>query len=138
MQGSPNTEPDNQYQARFGATSMDADDAVPKCVLTTVKPGDGTRYPTVGASLRVHYEGFLENGDKFDSSRERGRPFEFKLGAGQVIPGLDNNIPAMSVGQIAKIVIPPTLAYGVRGYPPIVPPNEILTFELELISFHAG
>jgi len=70
-----------------------------------------------------------------DSSRVRGQPIEFVVGVGQVIEGWDQNLLRMSRGQTAKLVVPPKLAYGPRGYPPVIPPNSTLTFELELISF---
>ena len=75
------------------------------------------------------------NGSKFDSSRARGQPIEFVIGQGRVIQGWDRNIVRMSRGQTARLVVPPKLAYGPRGYPPIIPPNSTLTFEIELISF---
>jgi FK506-binding protein 1 len=89
------------------------------CQMETIKPGDSTHYPEAGDTVRVHYEGFTEDGTKFDSSRERGRPIDFKVGDGQVIPGWEECIPKMSRGQIAKLVIPPVHAYGATGYPPV-------------------
>jgi FKBP-type peptidyl-prolyl cis-trans isomerase len=72
---------------------------------------------------------------KIDSSRDRKTPLEFRLGLGQVIPGVEIAVKRMSRGQKVRVLIPPTLAYGPRGYPPIIPPKSSLLFEIELISF---
>jgi FKBP-type peptidyl-prolyl cis-trans isomerase len=72
---------------------------------------------------------------KIDSSRDRKAPLEFRVGLGQVIPGLDVAMKRMSRGQRAKITIPPAMAYGSRGYPPIIPPSSTLVMDVELISF---
>lgn len=104
--------------------------------IETTKPGDGTHFPKKGSTVRVHYVGtFPEDGRKFDSSRDRNRPFEFKLGVGQVIQGWDEALAKMSKNQIAKLTISPDYAYGARGYPPVIPPHQTLIFEVELISF---
>ena len=97
--------------------------------------GDGINYPRAGQTVTVHYTGFLPNGEQFDSSRDRGRPFKFKLGAEQVIPGLDAGVAQLSIGERAKISIPSDKAYGSRGFPGLVPPNSALVFDLELITF---
>mmetsp|Transcript_18871 Transcript_18871/g.24515 ORF Transcript_18871/g.24515 Transcript_18871/m.24515 type:complete len:120 (-) Transcript_18871:218-577(-) len=104
-------------------------------VLHTTKPGDGVNFPSNGCTVKVHYEGFLENGSKFDSSRDKKRPFNFKLGAGQVIQGWDIGVAKMSRGQIAKLTIPAAYGYGPQGYPPIIPQNATLIFEVELLDF---
>jgi len=98
--------------------------------------GDGINYPRKGQTVTVHYTGYLPDGGLFDSSRDRGKPFKFKLGAEQVIPGLDKGVAQLSIGERAKIVIPPRLAYGERGFPGLVPPNSELIFDLELITFN--
>ncbi|KAJ0402479.1 hypothetical protein P43SY_003411 [Pythium insidiosum] len=103
--------------------------------IETIKAGDGVNFPKAGDTVRVHYVGTLTNGSKFDSSRDRGRPFEFKLGAGQVIRGWDEGVAKLSKGQIAKLTLPHEYAYGERGYPPIIPAKATLIFEVELISF---
>jgi len=106
------------------------------CTIETIRPGDSTHYPTKGCTVRVHYEGFLARNNKlFDSSRQRGRPFEFKLGEMQVIQGWEEMIPRMSRGQIARVTIPSEKAYGITGYPPIIPPDSELIFEIELLAF---
>eukprot|EP00586_Coscinodiscus_wailesii_P012095 CAMPEP_0172499362 /NCGR_PEP_ID=MMETSP1066-20121228/126295_1 /TAXON_ID=671091 /ORGANISM="Coscinodiscus wailesii, Strain CCMP2513" /LENGTH=151 /DNA_ID=CAMNT_0013273069 /DNA_START=24 /DNA_END=479 /DNA_ORIENTATION=+ len=104
-------------------------------LLRTLKAGDATNFPQRGDTCRVHYEGFLEDGTKFDSSRDRKQTFQFRLGMGQVVEGFDVAVAQMSVGQIAQISIPHIYAYGIYGYPPIIPPRSTLTFEIELINF---
>lgn len=86
--------------------------------------------------MSVHYVGTLTDGSKFDSSRDRGRPFQFELGAGQVIRGWDEGVAQMSKGQVAKLTLPHEYAYGERGYPPVIPPKATLIFEVELLSFN--
>ncbi|RVE62059.1 hypothetical protein OJAV_G00176890 [Oryzias javanicus] len=102
--------------------------------VQTVRPGDGKTFPQKGHTVTVHYVGTLMNGKKFDSSRDRGEPFQFKLGAGEVIRGWDDGVAQMSVGQLAKLTCSPDFAYGSRGYPPIIPPNATLIFEVELLK----
>lgn len=87
-----------------------------------------------GKTVTVHYVGNLQaNGEKFDSSRDRGNPFSFRLGAGQVIPGWEEGIQGMKVGGIRNLIIPSQLAYGPRGVGPI-PGNATLAFEVELLE----
>lgn len=86
-----------------------------------------------GDLLTVHYTGWLEDGSQFDSSRDRGVPFQFVLGAGQVIPGWDQGLVGMMEGGTRVLTIPADLAYGPAGYGPI-PPNATLTFEIELVE----
>jgi peptidylprolyl isomerase len=83
--------------------------------------------------VRVHYDGFLPNGRRFDSSRD-GVPFTFSLGAGQVIDGWDEGIAGMRVGGRRKLVIPASLGYGEDGVPGVIPPYSVLVFDTELIS----
>ena len=89
---------------------------------------------TLGATVTVHFEGWLANGTKFDSSRDRNEPFSFLLGAGLVIRGWDEGVAGMRVGGLRKLVIPPGLAYGVGGLPPAIPGNATLVFDIELLE----
>jgi peptidylprolyl isomerase len=96
--------------------------------------GTGER-PNRGQSVTVHYTGWLSNGKKFDSSVDRGQPFVFTLGVGQVIKGWDEGVATMKVGGKRKLLIPPQLGYGARGAGGVIPANADLVFEVELISF---
>jgi peptidylprolyl isomerase len=87
-----------------------------------------------GKTVAVHYTGTLEDGSKFDSSLDRGQPFVFLLGRGQVIKGWDQGIVGMKVGGKRRLEIPPNLGYGARGYPPVIPANAKLIFEVELLE----
>jgi len=90
--------------------------------------------PRQGQTASVHYTGWLDNGQKFDSSLDRGRPFDFQVGAGQVIKGWDEGVATMKVGGKRKLLIPPDLGYGSRGAGGVIPPNANLTFEVELLG----
>jgi FKBP-type peptidyl-prolyl cis-trans isomerase FkpA len=87
-----------------------------------------------GDSVQVHYTGWLTNGTKFDSSKDRGKPFRFQLGAGQVIKGWDEGVAGMKVGGKRKLTIPPSLGYGARGAGGVIPPGAELIFEVELLG----
>ncbi|KAF9669497.1 hypothetical protein SADUNF_Sadunf14G0113600 [Salix dunnii] len=100
-----------------------------------VKEGEGWETPSTGDEVEVHYTGTLLDGTQFDSSRERGTPFKFKLGQGQVIKGWDEGIKTMKKGENAVFTIPPELAYGESGSPPTIPPNATLQFDVELLSW---
>jgi FKBP-type peptidyl-prolyl cis-trans isomerase len=97
----------------------------------TVGQGDEA---TAGNTVVVHYTGWLTNGTKFDSSKDRGDPFDFPLGAGHVIRGWDQGVAGMKVGGTRKLTIPPELGYGSRGAGGVIPPNATLVFEVELLA----
>jgi FKBP-type peptidyl-prolyl cis-trans isomerase len=87
-----------------------------------------------GDRVTVHYTGWLEDGEKFDSSVDRDEPFEFTLGAGEVIAGWDQGVADLQVGDKVRLTIPSHLAYGKRGYPGAIPPDATLVFEIELLA----
>jgi len=95
--------------------------------------GDGDEAAT-GQNVTVHYTGWLDNGDKFDSSKDRDSPFSFDLGASQVIPGWDEGVQGMRIGGSRKLTIPPELGYGAAGAGGVIPPNATLVFEVELLG----
>lgn len=101
-------------------------------IVQDVKVGSGAEAVS-GHSITVHYVGTLDDGTVFDSSRTRGTPFAFGLGAGQVIKGWDDGFAGMKVGGIRKLTIPPALGYGAQAVGPI-PPNSTLHFEVELLG----
>jgi len=100
---------------------------------TDLVKGSGAA-PVSGKSVTVHYTGWLEDGKKFDSSVDRGQPFVFRIGAGEVIPGWDEGVMSMRVGGKRKLFIPAQLGYGAAGAPGAIPPNANLIFEVELLD----
>jgi FKBP-type peptidyl-prolyl cis-trans isomerase FkpA len=101
--------------------------------IQDLRPGTGAE-ATAGKTVSVHYTGTLTDGKKFDSSHDRGKPFSFKLGAGQVIKGWDQGVAGMKIGGMRKLTIPPELGYGARGAGGVIPPNATLIFEVELLG----
>jgi len=101
--------------------------------IQDIQVGTGAE-ATAGQKVTVHYVGTLTDGKKFDSSRDRGKGFDFVLGRGQVIKGWDQGVAGMKIGGMRKLTIPPHLAYGDRGFPPVIPPNSTLVFEVELLG----
>jgi peptidylprolyl isomerase len=124
--------------------SAGADDFNAGAGLPTVTLPDGLKYidlkvgsgpkPAKGDTIEVQYTGWLNNGTKFDSSRDRGQPASFQIGVGAVIPGWDEAVLTMNVGGKRKLIIPPALAYGAQGRPPTIPANSTLVFTVELMS----
>jgi FKBP-type peptidyl-prolyl cis-trans isomerase FkpA len=115
-------------------------DNITELKITDVVVGDGA-LATAGKRVTVHYTGWLydpqaadKRGKKFDSSKDRGQPFVFNLGAGQVIRGWDEGFAGMKVGGKRVLVIPASMGYGARGAGGVIPPNAVLTFEVELLG----
>jgi FKBP-type peptidyl-prolyl cis-trans isomerase FkpA len=102
-------------------------------VIEEVTVGTGAEAQR-GQHVKVHYTGWLTDGTKFDSSKDRGDPFEFPLGAGHVIRGWDEGVQGMKVGGSRKLTIPADLGYGARGAGGVIPPNATLVFEVELLG----
>ena len=116
------------------ALPMVADSAAPGGLqIEDVKVGTGDTAET-GKTVSVHYTGWLTDGKKFDSSKDRGQPFEFPLGGGRVIKGWDEGVAGMKVGGVRKLTIPSSLGYGSRGAGGAIPPDATLVFEVELLG----
>jgi FKBP-type peptidyl-prolyl cis-trans isomerase FkpA len=103
--------------------------------IEEIKMGDGET-ATTGQFVSVHYTGWLTNGTKFDSSKDRDEPFEFPLGRRNVIAGWDEGVQGMRIGGVRKLTIPPELGYGARGAGGVIPPNATLVFEVELLEIN--
>ena len=101
--------------------------------IEELTPGTGAE-AVAGRRVSVHYTGWLTNGKMFDSSLGRGRPFTFRLGAGEVIAGWDQGVAGMKVGGKRKLTIPPELGYGAHGAGGVIPPQATLVFEVELLG----
>ena len=126
------------------ATTVSYKSAAAKTAAKTVTLPDGLKYtdvkvgkgamPRAGQTAIVHYTGTFPNGKKFDSSRDRGQPFEFELARHGVIVCWDEAVATMRVGGRRKLVCPPQIAYGAAGRPPVIPPNATLDFDVELLG----
>ncbi len=127
--------PASSYEASALAKASPIPQEIPlsELIIEDLRVGDGAE-ATPGTKITVHYVGTLTDGSKFDSSRDRGQGFSFKLGAGQVIQGWDQGFAGMKVGGMRKLTIPPALGYGERGFPPVIPARSTLVFEVELLS----
>lgn len=104
--------------------------------VDSLTPGDGKNFPRKGDKVTMHYVGTLLDGKQFDSSRDRGIPFETEIGIGKVIKGWDEGVPQLSLGEKAVLTATPDYAYGARGFPPVIPPNSTLKFEVELLKIN--
>jgi FKBP-type peptidyl-prolyl cis-trans isomerase len=131
-----------QGEAKNSAASNT--DAPSKVTGDGVKTDSGLQYWDIrvgngevakeGSHVRVHYTGWLTTGKKFDSSVDAGKPFDFTIGNGEVIKGWEDGIAGMKVGGKRQLRIPPALGYGAEGYPPDIPPNATLIFEIKLLG----
>lgn len=104
--------------------------------IERIVPGDGKTFPKKGDKVKIHYVGTLMDGSKFDSSRDRGVPFDTEIGVGKVIKGWDEGVLQLSLGEKATLIATPDYAYGARGFPPVIPPNSTLKFEVELLKIN--
>ncbi len=131
----------NQTAATDAPGSSTAAASTPAALVTTasglqyqvLKEGNGP-VAKAGQTVSVHYTGWLTDGTKFDISVDRGQPFQFQLGAGQVIKGWDEGVAGMKVGEKRKLTIPSGLGYGARGAGGVIPPNATLVFDVELLG----
>ncbi|KAK9468504.1 hypothetical protein V1512DRAFT_259660 [Lipomyces arxii] len=121
---------------QFQVRSFNSTISVMGVTVDRISPGDGKTFPKVGDFVSMHYVGTLENGKKFDSSRDRGKAFQTKIGVGQVIKGWDEGVPQLSLGEKARLTITGDYAYGPRGFPGLIPPNATLIFEVELLKIN--
>ena len=124
----------SKQQAEFTALSKKAKSTPSGLKYIISHPGKGPK-PTSGSTIKVHYAGRLTDGTPFDNSYSRGQPIEFKVGTGMVIPGWDEALLDMTKGEKRTLIIPPNLAYGSEGHPPVIPQNATLVFDVELVEF---
>ncbi len=127
LKESDNPEPEENTQA------MEIDRT--KITAQILREGTG-EVAKSGDKITADYTGYLEDGTKFDSSLDRGQPFQFTLGAGQVIQGWDLGIVGMKIGEVRRLIIPPQFGYGESGASGVIPPNALLIFEVELLGIN--
>jgi FKBP-type peptidyl-prolyl cis-trans isomerase len=132
-QAGDSTEASSSAQPEVVGCSSDATELPGGLCYVDTKVGDGPEVKK-GDVLSMNYTGKLADGTVFDESAKHGGPFEFKLGAGAVIQGWDEGIPGMKVGGKRTLTIPPEMGYGESGYPPVIPPNATLVFDVEVVS----
>lgn len=129
------SDPSNPNAADLMTEAENQDIITTPSGLKYIELVEGTgEMPQTGQKILVHYTGTLENGRKFDSSRDRNQPFSFRIGAGQVIKGWDEGLSTMKVGGQRRLIIPPELGYGARGAGGVIPPNATLLFDVELLG----
>jgi len=131
-------------QSASGKSAAANTDAPTKVTGAGVKTDSGLQYWDIrvgngdvakeGSHVRVHYTGWLTTGKKFDSSVDAGKPFDFTIGNGEVIKGWEEGVAGMRVGGKRQLRIPPALGYGAEGYPPVIPPNATLIFDIKLLG----
>ena len=131
--GSRGDAPAAGFNAELGVDTTKMTRAPAGFWYTDVAVGQGEE-AVPGRTVTVHYTGWLPSGKKFDSSRDRGEPFAFTLGAGQVITGWDEGVKGMRPGGRRKLVLPPAMAYGEAGAPPDIPPGATLVFDVEVLK----
>jgi FKBP-type peptidyl-prolyl cis-trans isomerase len=138
------TTPSEQAPPPAAAAAPQAEPDVAQLVVSDLRAGTGALAQS-GSIVTVHYTGWLYDpkgvdtkGAKFDSSRDSGRPFQFQLGAGQVIAGWDQGVAGMKVGGQRRLVIPSSLGYGQRGAGGVIPPGAALVFDVELLDVQVG
>ena len=124
----------SEFENKMMAKHPDARKLASGPMVVLLKEGEGPAVKA-GDKIKVHYTGVLENGKKFDSSRDREKPIQFVLGKGEVIKGWDLGITGMKKGEMRRLLIPYPLAYGEKGYPGIIPPKATLIFDVELVDF---
>ncbi len=123
-----------QMASLFKLKPVEKVELVPKHLVKEIVMKGTGESPVKGNTVTCHYTGVLTNGEKFDSSRDRGKPFQFKIGIGQVITAWDLGIASMKIGERAVLTSSSEYAYGEDGAPPVIPPNSTLVFDVELIK----